>query len=63
MKIKRLLTLIWTIPGPSDHTPVTPTEPDISTLITPENVVLIKRMLIKVLIIKINISIQIINHY
>ncbi|XP_021956702.1 high affinity cAMP-specific and IBMX-insensitive 3',5'-cyclic phosphodiesterase 8A isoform X2 [Folsomia candida] len=33
--------------GQSDHTPLTPTEPDISTLITPENVVLIKRMLIK----------------
>lgn len=30
-----------------DVTPVTPTEPDISTLITPDNVILVKRMLIK----------------
>lgn len=30
-----------------DVTPVTPTEPDISTLITPDNVMLVKRMLIK----------------
>ena len=34
--------------GPVDHpSPMTPTEPDITTLITPDNIVLIKRMLIK----------------
>ncbi|CAG7838186.1 unnamed protein product [Allacma fusca] len=34
-------------PPPQDPSPVTPTEPDILTLITPDNIVLIKRMLIK----------------
>ncbi|ODM89705.1 High affinity cAMP-specific and IBMX-insensitive 3',5'-cyclic phosphodiesterase 8B [Orchesella cincta] len=33
--------------GTLDVTPVTPTEPDISTLITSDNVILVKRMLIK----------------